>query len=151
MFPIVGENIKGIRVERGTETDLVIFRSGTGTASIRSGEWAADASALTVTNNGAKLKTLAAQNARTVTKGGQLMFSAETPAGVAAAYSNEQIDAVVSSTSKTGIVLFVGSRPTEVQLGGDKLTANAFSFDPRAGTITLSVPAGQPQLRISLK
>ena len=58
MTEIVGDNLKGIRVERGNETDLVIFR-GAETQTIRQGEWSADAETLTITQSANNLKIFA--------------------------------------------------------------------------------------------
>ncbi len=151
MFSITGENLKGIRVERGNETDLVMFRTGAGSALMRNAEWSANASVLAVTNNGSNLQRLAAQNARSVTHGKGLMFSAETPASIAANYGADQIGAVINSKTATRIVLFVGTKPISVFLDGKILGASSFSFSPDDGTVSLCIPAGQHEIRMVLK
>lgn len=151
MFPITGENLKGIRVERGSETDFIMFRDGAETVTMRHGEWSANASVLSVTNDGSRLRMFAAQNARSVTNGKQIMFSAETPLSLAAQYGAHQIDAVLISKTGTKIVLFIGNKPLSVLLNGNEIAARTFNFDTADGTIALNIPAGRTEIRMVLK
>lgn len=151
MFHIAGENLNGIRVERGNETDLVMFSSRPESDLMRHAEWSATASVLAVTNRGSELKMLAAQNARIVTHATRRMFSAEEPASIAVDYATERLDAVVNSKTETRILLFVGAKPVRMTLDGDAITANAFRFDASAGTITMNIPAGRHEIRMDLK
>jgi len=106
---------------------------------------------LAVTNNGVNLKTLAAQNARSVTDGKRLMFSAETPVSIAANYGPDRIDAVLNSNAGKKIVLFVGERPVRVLMDGNEIPARSIVFDAAANTIALNIPAGRREIRIVLK
>lgn len=148
MFPITGENAKGVRVERGAETDFVIFRTGAATL-MRRGEWSADASVLALTNHGFSFSTFAAENARLVTNGKQLMFSAETVASIAAKYDRDEINAVVNSKTGTKVVLFVGSKPARVAVDG--IATSDSRFNPADRTVSLSLSKGQHEVRISLR
>ena len=151
MFPIAGRHMKGIRTERAGETDLVMFRTGSGSAPMRHGEWSADAAVLMLTNNASDLKTLAAQNARSVMIGTRVMFSVETPSSVAVSYSTDHVVATVNSRTATKIVLFVGARPAAVALEGKEIGAAAFSYNQAGNSISLSVPAGEREIRVRLK
>lgn len=151
MFPIAGENMTGIRVERGSETDFVMFREGAESAVMRRGEWSANASMLIATNNGFNLRMLAAQNARSVTHGKRLMFSAGAAASIAANYDADQIDGVINSKTTTRIVLFVGTKPIRVFLDDKNVDTASFSFSPDDGTVSMNIPAGQHGIRMVLK
>jgi len=151
MFQLMGENMKGIRVERGAETDFVMFRSGVGPVVMKHGEWSANASVLAVTNIDANLKTLAAQAALSVTKGKRVLFSAEIPVSIAANYNPDRIEAVLNSNVETTITLFVGNRPVRFLLDGNEAPARGFKFDPAAGTITLKIPTGRREIAVVLK
>jgi hypothetical protein len=151
MFPIEGENMTGIRVERGSESDFVMFRRGADTALMRRGEWSANASVLIVTNNGFNLRMIAAHSARSLTNGKRLMFSAETPASFAANYSADRLDAVINSKTATRIVLYVGTKPVRVSLDDKVVDADSFKFSAAAVTVTFNIPAGQHNIRMALK
>ncbi|MDQ3750570.1 MAG: heparinase II/III family protein, partial [Acidobacteriota bacterium] len=149
MTEIAGENLKGIRVTRGNEIDLIMFRTGAGNRAIRQGDWAADAAVLAVTESANNLKMFAVQNARVLRRGSQILFSSEQPASVAVNFNAGEIEAVCNAETATKINLFVGENPVRVLLDGKELSANAFSFNRAAGTISLTVPAGQHQLLIT--
>ena len=151
MFRLTGENLTGVRVERGDATDHVMFRAGAGNAPMRTSDWSADASALTVTTEGVNLNMFAAQNARSVTRGGRLIFSSEMPASIAVKYGEQQIDAVLNSRSATKIVLRVTNKPVRLLLDRKGMPTRAFRFDPAAGTIELNVPAGRHEIKTFLK
>ena len=151
MFQLTGENMIGIRCERGSATDLVMFRTAAESMLIREGEWSANASVLTVTHKGSALQMLAAQHARSVTNGKRLMFSAETPASIAAIYNSDQIDAVSNSDTGTKIVLFVGTKPVRILIENKVIDAGAYRFSPADGTITLNIGEGRQAIRMVLK
>jgi hypothetical protein len=151
MFPITGENCEGLRVDRGNETDLLMFRSRAQTGIMRHAGWSADASVLVVTNQSSNVKTLGSQNSRSVLNGNQLMFSADAPANIAASFGPDKIEAVLSSKTGTGMVLFVGIKPVRVLLDGKEIAARTFRFDRAAGTVALNIPAGRHEVRMVLK
>jgi hypothetical protein len=151
MSEIVGENLKGIRVERGNERDLVMFRGGAGTQLIRQGEWSADAATFAITQSGNNLKMFAVHNARSMRRGSQILFSSESQASVAASFNTNEIDVACNAETATKITLFVGKSPVRVLLDGKDLTANAFSFDRTGGTIALDIPKSQHDLKIMFR
>jgi hypothetical protein len=151
MFQITGENFNGVRVERGNETDLVMFSTRADSDLIRQAEWSATASVLAVTSSGRELRSLAAQNARVVTHATRRMFSAEGPVSIAVNYATDRIDAVVSSKAETKVLLRVGTKPVRILMDGNAIAGSAFGFDASAGTITISVPSGRHEIRMDLK
>lgn len=150
MFPIASVGMKGIRVERGSETDLVMFRTGAEQNPIRHAEWSAEASVLMVTQEGSDAGTLAVQNARSVTNGPKAMFTSDFPVSIVARYKAQIVSVNVSSKQPAKVTLFTGSRPTEVSINSKKIEPRAFSYDATAGTISLSVSPGQHEIRISI-
>ena len=151
MFQITGENLNGVRVERGNETDLVMFGTRPESDLMRQAEWSATASVLALTNRGSELRMLSAQNARVVTRGTRRMFSAEDPVSIAVNYATDQLDAVVNSETETRILLFVGAKPVRMLLDGNAISASAFRFDASAGTIAIHIPAGRHEILVDLK
>jgi len=151
MFRVTGENLSGIRVERGSEMDLVLFRTAPENMLMRNGDWSANASVLTVTHKGTDLQMLAAQNARSVTNGKRLMFSAETPASIAVNYSSDYIDAVSTSKTGTKIMLFAGTKPIRILLDNKVEDVGSSRFSAADGTLTFNIPAGRHEIRIVLK
>jgi hypothetical protein len=148
MTEISGENLKGIRVERGSETDLVMFRTGAETQTIRQGAWSAEAAALTMTNSANDLRMFAVQNARFLRRGGQVLYSSELPANIAVNFNVNEIEAVYNANAATKASLFVGKNPVRVLLDGKNLSAEAFSFNRADNTISLNILAGQHDLKI---
>ena len=151
MGEIVGENLKGIRVERSNETDLVMFRSGAGTQTIRHGEWLANAATLAITESTNNLKIFAVQNARSLRRGNQILFSSESPMSVAANFNATGIEVACNGETATKITLFVGKVPDSVLLDGKELNATAFSFNRTDGTISLNVPSRHHDLKIMFR
>lgn len=151
MFPVTGENVSGIRVERESATDLVMFRTSAENTLIREGEWSANASVMTVTQKGSDIQMLAAHDARSVTKGKRVMFSADTPTSIAVNYGSDQIDTVSNSDAATKLVLFVGTKPTRILLDGNALHPGTYRFSTADGTLSLNIPAGRHEIRTVLK
>jgi hypothetical protein len=147
---LAGANLKGIRVQRGDETDLVMFRSGPAAQTIRQGEWSADAATVTITQSGNNLKMFAIQSARSLRRGNQTLFSSTTTMSLAVSLG-AAIDAVCNSESQTAITLFVASRPVRVLLDGKELKPDAFTFNRTDQTIALMTPAGQHELKIFVR
>jgi hypothetical protein len=104
-----------------------------------------------LTNNGSDLKTLAAQDVRSVSTGRQLMFSSDARANFGANYGSGQVNAVVNSMTGTKIVLFAGGSPARIVLDGAQVAASAFSFDHAARTIAIELPPGQHTISIDLR
>lgn len=149
MTELAGENLKGVRVERG-ETDLVMFRTGAENAAMQHGEWSADSSVLAVTMKGGNLKMFAVQNGRVLRRGNRTLFSSDRAANVAVNYDANQIEAVCNTETATKIALFVGKNPVRVWLDGRESSASAFSFNRADGTISINVPAGRHEIKIIL-
>lgn len=151
MTLIVGDNLKGIRAERGNEMDLVMFRTGAVNQTIRHEEWSADAASLSITEAGKTLKIFAVQGARLLRRGNQVMFSSAVPTSVAANFHADEIEVVCNAETKAKVTLFVGKAPVRILLDGNTLGANAFNFNRTDGTISLDIPGGQHDLRIMFR
>ncbi|HUE82644.1 MAG TPA: heparinase II/III family protein [Pyrinomonadaceae bacterium] len=151
MSEITGENLKGLRVQRGNEIDLVMFRAGAETQTIRQGDWSADAATLAITESANTLKVFAVQDARLLRRGKQILFSSESPTSIAVNINANEIEAACSAETGTTFTLFVGKIPVRVLLDGKELSANAFSFNRTDGTISLGIPSGQHDLKISFR
>ncbi len=151
MTEVVDANFKGLRVDRGTEMDLVIFRSGSGPQAIRQGEWSTDASSLSITQSGNTLKVFAFQSGRSLRRGEQVLFSSVSPASVAVKLNADEIDVVCNSSSATRITLSVGKQPVRLLLDGKDVSANGFSFNRTDGTISFEMPGRQHELKIMLR
>jgi hypothetical protein len=145
-----GETLRGIRVMRGSETDLVIFRRGAPNGLMQEGEWSAEASVLTVTTAAQSLKMFALQNARHLQRGSQNLFSSDVPASVAVSYNNNEIETVCNTQQAAKIVLFAGKNPVRILLDGRELDSKTISFNRTAGTISINIPAGQHEVKIVL-
>ncbi|MGE0132844.1 MAG: heparinase II/III family protein [Blastocatellales bacterium] len=148
MTAISGDGFAGVRAERGAERDLVIFRIGAANETLRYEDYATDAAAWTVTQNGARLKLFAAQQARSFARAGRRMFTSDTAASLAASYGENVIEAVCDAATAATLRLFTGSKPLRVLLDG---RAAAMSFNQAEATISLTVPAGRRQLKIELR
>jgi hypothetical protein len=148
MTEIVGENLKGVLVERGKETDLVMFRGGAEAQTIRQGEWSADAESIVTTQTENNLTMFAVHDARSLRRGNRIMFLSESPTSIAVNFNINEIDAVCSAERAAQITLYVGKNPARVLLDDKELGATALSFHRADGTITLSIPAGQHVLKI---
>jgi hypothetical protein len=151
MTGIAGENLKGIRVDRGVESDLVVFRVGPGTQTIRQGEWSADAATFAITQSANTLKIFAVENARSLRRGNQVVFSSALPTSIAVNYKADEVEVSCNAATATKVSLFVGKRPVRVLLDGKDLSANGFSFNRKDGTISLDIPRGQHDLKIMLR
>ena len=148
MTGIVGNNLEGIRVERGNETDLVMFRVGAETQTIREGQWSTDGVTLAITQTGNDLKMFALHDARTLRRENQILFSSKTPMSAAANFKTDEIELVCQAETSSTITLFVGKNPVRLLFDGKELQASAFSFNRIDGTISLAVPSGQHDLKI---
>ena len=151
MTEVTGENVRGIRVERGTEIDLVIFRSGGQSQMIRQGEWTAEAAVVAITESAKKLEMFAVHDARSLRRANQLLFTSGSPSSVAVRIGASEIDVVCNAEAATRITLFVGKTPSRLLLDGKELSANAFSFNLADGTISLDIPNRQHELKIILR
>ena len=147
MTGIAGTTSKGIRVNRGKETDSVLFRVGN-TQTIRDGEWSTDAATLVTTLGGNDLRMFAVLDARTLNRANQILFASKTPINAAANYASDGIDVACNSDAGSAIRLFVGKIPARVLLDGEELNPNAFSFNRADRTISLTVPGGQRRLKV---
>lgn len=151
MSEITGKNVKAIRVTRGDETDLVMFRIGAANQTINQGDWSADAATIAVTERSNNLKVFAVQEARSLRRGNQTLFSSEFPVSIAVNINGPELEAVSNNERPTKVALFVGKAPVRVLLGGKELPTNAFSFNRTAGTISLIIPSGQHHLKIAVR
>jgi hypothetical protein len=148
---LAGQNLKGVRVQRGNESDSVMFRSGVTTQPIRHGEWSADAATLMTTQNGTALKAFAVHDAKSLRQGSRVLLSSQPAISLAANFGTNEIEVVSNAGVATAINLFVGSKPMRVLLDGKELKINAFNFNQADQTISLSIPSGQHGLRILVR
>ena len=151
MREVAGENLRGIRVERGNDTDLVMFRFGAETQMVRHGEWSADAAVVAITQSANKLQMFAVHDARSLRRGNQTLFFSASPVSVAANFKGNETEVVCSAETSATISLYVGQDPARVVLDGKELSPRAFKFDRTQGTITVDVTGGQHELRIILR
>jgi hypothetical protein len=151
MTEIVGQNLKGIRVERGDEVDLVMFRIGAETQTIRQGEWSAEAATLAITQRANKLEVFALQSARLLRRGNQILFSSESPTSVAIHLNDDEMEMACNTERATKITLFTGKLPMRVLLDGKELSGNTFRFNRLDGTISLDIPGRQHDLKIMFR
>ncbi|HEY2972182.1 MAG TPA: heparinase II/III family protein [Pyrinomonadaceae bacterium] len=151
MSEIAGENLKGIRVRRGDEVDLVMFRLGTEAQTIRHDEWSADAATLAITQRANDLEVFAVQSARLLRRGNQTLFSSESPSSVAVQFNGNQMEVACSAETTARITLFAGKQPLRVLLDGKELSASAFRFNRSDGTISLDIPSRQHELKIMFR
>ena len=148
MSALTGESFKGIRTVRGNETDIVMFRSDAEAQMIRQGEWSADASVLAVTRSADDLKMFAAQNARTVKRGDEVLFSSDAAANIAVRYDSERINAVTTADSTLRFTLFIGRVPSRLLVDGKEVASGAFRFNRTANTITMTLASGRHEIEI---
>jgi hypothetical protein len=151
MKALTGAGLKGVSVRRGEETDLVMFRSGVAGHTIRQDEWSIDAASATVTKKGDALKTFAIHDAKSLRQGSRILFSSQSPIGLAAHFAATEIEVVAHANVVTSITLFVGSRPLRLLLDDKELSIDAFRFDQVGQTISVRIPAGQHNLRVMLR
>ena len=148
MTEIGGGGFVGIRAERGDERDLVLFRSGAANESSRYEDYATDAAAWTVTQSGARLKLFAAQRARSFARAGRRLLASDHAASLAASYGENLIEAACDAAAPTTLQLFTGAKPSRVLLDGREV---ATSYNRADATMSLTVSAGQHQLKIELR
>jgi hypothetical protein len=115
---------------------------------IRQGDWSADAASFAITESANELKLFAVQGARSLRRGNQVLFSSDSPASVAANFNANEIEVASTADAPTKVTLFVGKNPIRVLLDGKELSANAFSFNRTASTISLELPGGEHDLKI---
>ena len=148
MAEIKGDGWIGLRTERGNERDLVMFRVGATNGASRYEEWMTDAVAWTITQREEALRMFAVQRARSFTRGGRALFASDNAASVAANYNANAVEVAYHAASQAEIQLFVGANPVRVLLDGREVNAR---YDRGGTTISLTVPAGQHQLKIALQ
>ena len=147
MSEITGNGFIGARVERGDEHDLVVFQTGGTNDAMRYGDWTTDAAAWTVTQSGGRLKLFAVQNSHSFGRTASDIYASDKPASIAANYTRDSVEAACYAITPTKIQLFVGFSPARVLLDGRDAPMN---FNRAASSISLTVPAGQHQLKIEL-
>ncbi len=148
MSELAGENLRGIRVERGVSTDLVMFRVGGDTQRMQQDEWSADAASLVITQKANTLETLAVQRARSLNRRNQVLFSSDFQMSIAANFRSNAVEIVGNTEKSTRVILLIGQNPIRVLLDGKELNSNGFSFNRTDGTISLVIPTGQHSLKI---
>lgn len=137
----------GLRAERGTEHDLIMFRAGEVNDDAQYGEWTTDAATWTVTlDDGERIKMLAAQHARKFMHAGRTLFTSERPISLAADYKADMVDVAASVAEPTKLNLFIGTSPVSVQLDGRELGPESTSYNRANGMVSVTVPARQHQI-----
>ncbi|HEX6730301.1 MAG TPA: heparinase II/III family protein [Pyrinomonadaceae bacterium] len=151
MTEIAGENVKGIRVVRGNKTDLVMFRSGAETQTIRQAEWLANAATVTVTHNADTLEMFAVQSARLFSRGNRTLFSSESPISVAAKFGADEVEIIGNAEAATRTSFYVGKNPVRVLLNGKAVSPTAFNFNRNEGTMSFVFPSGQHNVTVMFR
>jgi len=142
MTGVSGANFKGIKVDRGAESDIILFRIGDGRNSFSNNGWTANASSMTITRKGSSVETVAGSNAISVLGQNRTYLTASDPVNFAIDYGNI-ITAIVNSNADSQISFFTGSRPTSVAIDGQPLPASAFTYDAARSLVTLTTTPGQ--------
>ncbi|HTK38329.1 MAG TPA: heparinase II/III family protein [Pyrinomonadaceae bacterium] len=150
MAGVSGANYKGIKVDRGGESDLIFFRIGDSQNTISNDGWTTNASSLTVTQRGTNVVTLAASNALSVSEQNKTFFITSTPVNFAINYGSS-ITAIINSNADARVSFFTGSRPTSISMDGQTLPASAFTYDESKALITLNTTPGQHKITLTLK
>lgn len=150
MTGISGANFKGIKVNRGAELDLILFRIGDSRSSLSNSGWTVNASSMTITRKGANVETLAGSNAISVLGRNGTYFAASDPVSFAITYG-DIITAIVNSNTNTQISFFTGSRPTSVSMDGQPLPASDFTYDAAKMLVTLNKTIGQHKIILAIK
>lgn len=145
MTSVNGAGFIGVSVARGAERDLVLFRSGAAREDWRYEAYATDATVLTVTQSGERLKLFAVEQARSLTHGGRNLFASDNAASLAARYDANIIEAACTVTRPMKLQLFTGTDPTRVLLDGREVGAG---FNQAEGTISINLSAGRHDLKI---
>jgi hypothetical protein len=148
MSEIKGDGWIGLRTERENDRDLVMFRVGATNGASRYEEWMTDAVAWTITQRDKALRMFAVQNARSFRRGGRALFASDNAASVAANYNTSTVEVASYATSQVRLQLFVGGDPARVLLDGREVSAR---YDRDGATISLTVPAGEHQLKVALQ
>jgi hypothetical protein len=140
----------GIRTNRGSERDLILFRNDNSEGDARHGEWSTDGSALMVTNSNEQLLTLSAHSTRSVLRSGRVFFSSNKPATFATHYERKEIRAIVSVSQATETRFSTGAVPVKVQIDGRDLLPTAFRYSPAEQTTQTVIPSGRHEIVFSL-
>ena len=149
MTALVGEHLKGIRAERGSRVDLVMFRDSAYTQAIRHGDWLADAATLVITQSATNLEILAVQHARSVQRGNQIVFSSEPSTSAAINFRPGELEVACNAETAARITVHVGKEPRRVFLDGKDLNANAFKFNRTDSTISFNLPSGEHSVKFT--
>lgn len=150
MTGVSGANFKGIKVDRGSESDLIVFRIGDFRNSFSYSGWLANAGSLTITRDGGDLKALAASNAISVLGQNRTFFIANDPVDFAINYG-DVTTVTINSNTNAQISFFTDSRPTLVSVDGQPLPDSAFSYNAAKSLVTLKTTLGQHKITLSLK
>ncbi|MDQ3686797.1 MAG: heparinase II/III family protein [Acidobacteriota bacterium] len=148
MSEISGDGVIGLEADRAGERDLVMFREGFGVARYK--DWVTDAAAWTVTTTGERLQMLAVQSARTLTRAGRTLLSSEQPVSLAADYESNVVNVSLNAGAPTRLRLFIEGVPASVRIDGAAVASGSLNFSRADGILSVSVPAGQRRIVISL-
>lgn len=138
----------GLEAERDTEHDLVMFRGSSATDEARYREWATDAAAWTIIEQAGRMKRLAVQAARRLTRAGRTLVASDQPISLAASYQASTVEVTIAATAPTSLQLFVGTMPGHVQVDSHHLPEGLVRFDRSDATISMMVPAGHHRITI---
>ena len=147
MSEVRGKDCVGLRAERAAEHDLVMFRARNVNGEVSYGDWMADAAAWTVTQDGDRVKILAAQSALSLKRAGCTLFASDRPLSLAANYEASAIDVRLSAAQPTKLQLFVGATQINVRLDERELAPQSMRYTD--GMLALTIPAGQHRLMIA--
>jgi hypothetical protein len=114
-------------------------------------EWATDAAAWAATREGERLKVLAAQAARTMSRAGRTLFTSEQPVSLAAEYRTGEVNLSLYADVPTTVRLYLGSAPAAFRLDGAEAPAGGMKFNRADGTVSFVAPAGEHRLSFSLR
>jgi hypothetical protein len=150
MTRIEAPDLIGVQTNRGSESDLIMFRSAGAVGNSRLKDLETDAAAWSLTQAGGQVKMLAVQSARSLTRAGRFLFRSDRPISLAVSYQDE-INVSCTANTAARLTLFVGKSPVSIRFDQSELEQSAIRFNRTDETITVDVSTGSHTLLIRLR
>ncbi len=151
MSQIKDNNWLGVRTQRESEMDLIMFRVAAVGGEARYGEWLTDATTWTVTESHDRPVVVAAQSVKTISRSGRVLFQSDQPASFALHFESNAVMISLSIKSETQIRIATETAPTKVKLDGRELPSSAMRYSPADQTSQLSIAPGQHEVVFMLR
>ena len=150
MTRIEAPGLVGLQTNRGSESDLIMFRSAGAIGNSRFKDLETDAAAWSLTQAGDQLRMFAVQSARILTRAGRFLFRSDQPISLAVNYQDE-INVSCTANTPAKLTLFVGKSPASIRLNQAELAQSAIRFNRTDETITVDLPRGSHTLLIRVR